>query len=212
MILRRFQARFGRIVAPRSPGPVPASVIRDVSPVVDVPVSDEFASLIRDLHVPDVTDEKVSDFARRGWTVQALTQLIDMARWATDVGANIVYTSQFNETMASDVQGGRTLLEYGDQLVQRGYSVSMATAWLSAYLACPSYQSPESAAVIALIWDQGSTGDRVAHRRWWALGTDGPLLWAAGLLVAEAEREVAAPTLEAEGLRVLAGLRGFRFP
>ena len=92
------------------------------------------------------------------------------------------------------------------QMMRLGADREVTAAWLHAMVAAPNRFTSEE--VMRLIF-----GWKVAEALpWLALAATGPLAYAVGLTVEEAEVGLAAGTQDVEGLRVLAGLRGWVFP
>lgn len=154
---------------------------------------------------PFVTSFDPVGWARRGWTAAVVRTVSPLAeRWAGDrllPETCFLLLGTHWDTLTRPTGRGGYGLPHG-----------LAMAWLAVLAGTPG---PAEATKTQSLFAGILPGDEEAgpvFARWCALGDHGPVAWAAGLGIEEAEARAAVGTLRAADLPMLAGLRGYRLP
>jgi hypothetical protein len=178
---------------------------------VDRPNPDPAAPLaaaLRDLHGAHLSDQEITGYRLYGWTAEHVATVGVLARWATTHEAALARRLGKSAPQVWWRAVGQALARSGHRLVQdRAIPVGDALPWLT--LLAGTIDTDEYDALDTFLFPATLTRGRPFFD-WLALGSAGPLAWAAGLSLDEARRRVKPGDLDADVLRTLAGLRGFR--
>jgi hypothetical protein len=152
--------------------------------------------------------DQVVGYVAGGWTVEAFGYVELLALWALahETGVTV-------DVSGSDEQRLRTVTESLFMAAHwtRGWKapIALAVSWAAVEAAGPT---EAAAAEVDDLLFGGDAAGRTRVLRWLALGAAGPLAWAAGLSIEEAEARGDALAGEVEDLRTLAALRGWVLP
>ena len=186
-----------------------------MTPVAPVDTDQALREVLRQVWPQAGTDE-IAEYRRRGWSAATLAAAFALVDWALAHGTGPVqaYTRETPVDPDSPEAGGarHALMDPWSSLriaLGGGRTTDDAAAmrWLTILASAPDLPS-----YYLLVRMLNGTADRTALRQWHALGPVGPLAYAAGLTPVEAAQRQHAGTLDAESMRMLAGLRGWLLP
>lgn len=133
-----------------------------------------------------------------------------VAEWDDNltVATNLALWARSRHTGAADLFSAGALARLLEA-TERASSRAMALRWLAAVVAAPDEGACRAVDFLLMPF---TLAERQRRFGWLAVGPLGPLAWAAGVSLVEAAGRTLDETLNADRLRTLAGLRGWRFP
>lgn len=179
-----------------------------------------FVAAYRRTRLTGDSPEGVEAHAQDGWTTTTIERVEALAAFAVEhrTGVGSIFADHV-EPEDRRREAFAWLEEVGTRLLRTGcLPRTEILGWIEAAAAAPLFEQGVSAVRTLVTRREDGHPARVnqptAMSAWrWQIPADlAPLAFAAGLTPTEARVRAAAGTLTADGLRTLAGLRGWRFP